>query len=34
MYLVYDEYGRYAGAEPDPSIRSRLRREAEGLQGF
>jgi hypothetical protein len=33
-YVVYDEYGRYAGADPDPNIRFQLRREAEALQGF
>jgi hypothetical protein len=33
-YVVYDEYGRYAGADPDPNIRFQLHREAEALQGF
>ena len=33
-YVVYDEYGRYAGADPDPNIRFQLRREAEALQGY
>jgi hypothetical protein len=32
--VVYDEYGRYAGADPDPIIRFQLRREAEALQRY
>jgi len=31
---VYDEYGRYLGADPDANIRFELRRDADSIQGF
>jgi hypothetical protein len=31
---VYDEYGRYIGADPDANIRFELRRDSDSIQGF
>jgi hypothetical protein len=33
-YPVYDEYGHYVGADPDPNIRFQLHRDADSIGGF
>jgi hypothetical protein len=33
-YAVYDEYGHYVGADPDPNVRLQLHRDADSIQGF
>jgi hypothetical protein len=33
-YPVYDEYGHYVGADPDPNVRFQLHRDADSIGGF
>jgi hypothetical protein len=33
-FPVFDEYGHYVGADPDPNIRFQLHRDADSIEGF